>query len=71
MILTHLRDYIIANPHCTKAQLLKGFSLSDDGLDAMLSVWVKKGRLKIITMKEVQKTRYIWLENNEFAIRLL
>lgn len=42
MILTDLKQYIEAHPKCSQAELAKVFNLSEDGVDAMLSVWVKK-----------------------------
>jgi len=43
MILHELKNYIAENGMVTRQELAKHFSLSEDGVDAMLDVWFKKG----------------------------
>ncbi|ENM5832057.1 iron transporter FeoC [Vibrio metoecus] len=43
MILTDLKAAIEAKGSITLQELARRFSLSEDGVDAMLSVWIKKG----------------------------
>ncbi|MGX9417278.1 FeoC-like transcriptional regulator [Vibrio sp. WJH972] len=43
MILQELRSYIEQHGSVTRLQLAKQFKMSEDGVDAMLSVWLKKG----------------------------
>lgn len=43
MILTKLRTAIEEKGNITRQELARRFSLSEDGIDAMLSVWIKKG----------------------------
>ncbi|MCR9386925.1 FeoC-like transcriptional regulator [Vibrio metoecus] len=43
MILTDLKAAIEAKGSITQQELARRFSLSEDGVDAMLSVWIKKG----------------------------
>ncbi|ENM5749531.1 iron transporter FeoC [Vibrio mimicus] len=43
MILTELRAAIEEKGSITRQELARRFSLSEDGVDAMLSVWIKKG----------------------------
>ncbi|ENM5742979.1 iron transporter FeoC [Vibrio metoecus] len=43
MILTDLKAAIEAKGSITRQELARRFSLSEDGVDAMLSVWIKKG----------------------------
>ncbi|ENS5606404.1 iron transporter FeoC [Vibrio mimicus] len=43
MILTELRAAIEEKGSITRRELARRFSLSEDGVDAMLSVWIKKG----------------------------
>ncbi|EEW11259.1 FeoC-like transcriptional regulator [Vibrio mimicus] len=43
MILTKLRTAIEEKGNITRQELARRFSLSEDGVDAMLSVWIKKG----------------------------
>ncbi|WP_394153513.1 FeoC-like transcriptional regulator [Vibrio maritimus] len=45
MILSDLKAYIEANPAVNRQELAKQFSLSEDGVDAMLAVWIRKGKL--------------------------
>ena len=73
MILTDLKQYIETHPKCSQAELAKTFNLSEDGVDAMLSVWVKKGRVKTIVSARPDKSerRYVWLANNEFGITVI
>lgn len=55
MILTELKQHIFDNGSATRRELAKKFTLSEDGVDAMLEMWVKKGQL----------TRMIDLDSNE------
>lgn len=73
MILQALRDFIMAHPNCTKAQLMAAFTLNADGIDAMLAVWVKKGKIQISISKKTneKQVRYRWVENQNLAIRLI
>lgn len=43
MILQQLRDYIEEHGSVTRRELAKQFRLSEDGVDAMLGVWLNKG----------------------------
>lgn len=43
MILTDLKDYIEAQGTVSRTHLAKHFAMSEDGIDAMLGVWIKKG----------------------------
>ncbi len=71
MILLKLRDFIISHPYCTKAQLMKVFSLSEDGIDAMLSIWVKKGKIQINVQSNADenKIQYLWVDDQKLGIR--
>ncbi|MGF1766108.1 FeoC-like transcriptional regulator [Enterovibrio makurazakiensis] len=73
MILDDLRDYISANPQCTLSELAKHFSLSEDGIDAMLNVWVKKGLLKTTISQSSRgvERRYQWVINQELGITVI
>lgn len=65
MILTELKDYVIAHPQCSASELAKQFALSEDGIDAMLAAWVKRGKLKITVSESrgrVEK-RYLWVDD--------
>lgn len=73
MILFALRDYIQAHPNCTLEALAKQFSLSEDGVDAMLSEWIKRGRLKVSVSerKGGQVKHFIWVEGQELGVTVL
>ncbi len=73
MILTDLKQHIEAHPKCSQVELAKAFNLSEDGVDAMLSVWVKRGRVKTIISDRQGKSeyRYIWVANDEFGITVI
>ncbi|MCE0494563.1 FeoC-like transcriptional regulator [Vibrio salinus] len=43
MILHELRNYIAEKGMVTRHELAKQFALSEDGVDAMLDIWLKKG----------------------------
>ncbi|QTH10229.1 FeoC-like transcriptional regulator, partial [Vibrio fluvialis] len=43
MILTELKQAIEAQSGISRKELAKRFALSEDGVDAMLAVWIKKG----------------------------
>jgi putative ferrous iron transport protein C len=43
MILQQLKSYIEENGSVSRTQLAKHFHMSEDGVDAMLSVWLNKG----------------------------
>ncbi|QSA19811.1 iron transporter FeoC, partial [Vibrio furnissii] len=43
MILTELKQAIAAQGGISRKELAKRFALSEDGVDAMLAVWIKKG----------------------------
>ncbi|MEE3880154.1 FeoC-like transcriptional regulator [Vibrio sp. YYF0003] len=45
MILKQLYNYIADNGAVSQSELAKQFGMSEDGADAMLSVWIKKGRI--------------------------
>lgn len=42
MILNELKRYIEENGIVSRSAIAKKFSLSEDGVDAMLAVWIKK-----------------------------
>ncbi|MCJ2375685.1 FeoC-like transcriptional regulator [Vibrio sp. ZSDZ34] len=45
MILSDLKQAIVETPGITRQSLAERFALSEDGVDAMLTVWIKKGVL--------------------------
>ncbi|WP_394210513.1 FeoC-like transcriptional regulator [Enterovibrio calviensis] len=73
MILTELRDYVIANPQCSLTEMAVHFGLSEDGIDAMLSVWVKKGQLKttVSDSRNGVVRQYQWVSDKELGITVI
>ncbi len=45
MILNELKNYIFEKQSASRKELAQKFALSEDGVDAMLEVWLKKGQL--------------------------
>lgn len=45
MILSELKSYVEASGTATRAELAKHFHMSEDGVDAMMNVWVEKGKV--------------------------
>ena len=69
MILDALKEHVKKHPYCTQMQLAKVFLISEDGIEAMMSVLGKKGCLKIILKKEKgnRVTQYCWIEKEEIG----
>ncbi|OLQ85952.1 iron transporter FeoC [Vibrio ponticus] len=72
MILAELKQYIDAQGSASRQELAKQFALSEDGIDAMLSVWVKKGVISrmIDTNKADKVTRVRYSANQANALSL-
>lgn len=45
MILQQLKQYIAQHGRASRKQLAIHFGMSEDGVDAMLAVWVRKGTI--------------------------
>ncbi|MGL6316249.1 FeoC-like transcriptional regulator [Vibrio sp. WXL103] len=45
MILDQLLDHLIQFGPSTQSHLAQNFALSEDGVDAMMAVWIGKGRV--------------------------
>ncbi|MGF1721448.1 FeoC-like transcriptional regulator [Vibrio kyushuensis] len=54
MILTELIEHITKNGTTSRQKLANRFAISEDGVDAMLEVWIKKG--KISRINDTSKT---------------
>lgn len=59
MILTELHQYIDNEGVAARSELASKFGVSEDGVDAMLGVWVKKGKISrlVDTNKHGHTTR--------------
>ncbi|NLS11568.1 iron transporter FeoC [Vibrio sp. SM6] len=62
MILDALLTEISQQNGVTRAELAKLFALSEDGIDAMLAVWIKRGKISRMVdtnrNQEVVRVRY-------------
>ncbi|CZF77579.1 FeoC-like transcriptional regulator [Grimontia marina] len=70
MILFTLRDYIQSHPKCSLKELSKAFALSEDGVEAMLGAWIKRGKLKVTVSERTsgEVRQYIWLDDSELGV---
>ncbi|MDB1123443.1 FeoC-like transcriptional regulator [Vibrio algarum] len=60
MILSELKAFIFEQGSATRTELAKKFALSEDGVDAMLEVWVKKGKLsRLVDLDKKENVRQI------------
>ncbi|HCE2681441.1 TPA: iron transporter FeoC [Vibrio parahaemolyticus] len=62
MILNELYQYIADKGTVSQSELAKQFGMSEDGADAMLSVWIKKGKISRLVdtykARDVMRVRY-------------
>ncbi|MGC3833621.1 FeoC-like transcriptional regulator [Moritella viscosa] len=56
MILTRLKDHLVVNGRTNRTELAKIFGISEDGIDAMLTLWVAKGQ----NINNSQRTSSTW-----------
>lgn len=79
MILTQLKDHLVANGRTSRSALAKQFGLSADGVDAMLDIWIKKGKVSKALTDSASGSRgqdagevwYRWNNESELAITTL
>ena len=67
MILTELHQYIDSQGVAARKDLASKFGMSEDGVDAMLGVWVKKGKISrlVDTNKHGHTTRIRYTINKQ------
>ncbi|MGR5119210.1 FeoC-like transcriptional regulator [Vibrio astriarenae] len=62
MIVSRLFEYIKQNGTVGQAQLAQHFGISADGVDAMLAIWISKGKLTRLVdtspVSQEQRVRY-------------
>ncbi len=76
MILTQLKDHLVANGRTSRSALAQQFGLSADGVDAMLAIWIKKGKVSKALASSASGSRgqdssevwYRWNNESELAI---
>ncbi|MFC1234217.1 FeoC-like transcriptional regulator [Vibrio sp. DW001] len=75
MILSDLKAYIFEQGSVTRTELAKKFALSEDGVDAMLEVWVTKGSLsRIVDLDKrdnVRQIRYRAVHSNDIQMTVI
>lgn len=74
MILAELKKYIFSKGSATRVELAKEFALSEDGVDAMLEMWVKKGMLtRMVDLdanKRVKRVRYRAVNKDDIQLTI-
>ena len=72
MILAELKQYITSKASVSRKELAQEFGLSEDGVDAMMSVWVKKGSISRLVDTDrgdrVKRVRYTLVPDNVIAL---
>ena len=72
MILAELKQYITSKASVSRKELAQEFGLSEDGVDAMMSVWVKKGSISRLVDTDrgdrVKRVRYTLVPDNAIAL---
>ncbi|EGA65545.1 FeoC-like transcriptional regulator [Vibrio brasiliensis] len=72
MILVELKQFIDQQGSASQRDLAKKFGLSEDGVDAMLSVWIRKGVISRLVdtnaAKHVMRVRYAKVDSNALAL---
>jgi len=75
VILSDLKTFIFEQGSATRKELAMKFSLSEDGVDAMLAVWVKKGVLSqmidLDKSKTVRQVRYRAVLANDIQMMVI
>ncbi len=72
MILSELKRYIERTGTATRADIAKTFALTEDGVDAMLAIWIRKNVISRIedTNRYRQVTRVRYTMNGVDALSL-
>lgn len=72
MILNELYQYIADKGTVSQSELAKQFGMSEDGADAMLSVWIKKGKISRLVdtnkARDVMRVRYAVTKQDELSL---
>ncbi|OAN18486.1 ferrous iron transport protein C [Photobacterium jeanii] len=79
MILQQLKNYIEQHGRTRRRDLANHFGMSEDGVDAMLAVWVQKGKIgkELVgcdsdsCCQSAQEVWYRQLQSNELAITVM
>ena len=77
MILTRLKEHLVANGKTERAALAKTFAISEDGIDAMLALWIAKGKISKAVSERPRLGQlncdvwYRWNEESELAVTVI
>ncbi|WED24015.1 FeoC-like transcriptional regulator [Vibrio sp. JC009] len=75
MIVSQLKAYIEQHSGASRTDLAKRFALSEDGVDAMLEIWIKKGEISRITdtsrKRVLPQVRYRSIGKNNIAVNII
>jgi putative ferrous iron transport protein C len=75
LILAELKAFIFEQGSSTRKEMAKKFALSEDGIDAMLALWVNKGQLsRIVDLDksgEVRQVRYRAVQENDIQMTII
>ncbi len=69
MILDQLKEYIQQRGPVSQKQLATHFHLTEDGVQAMLEVWIVRGQL--IVSQSKSDTLYRWKKDGELGLKVL
>jgi len=66
MIISQLKEYIEQHKGASRKELAKHFALSEDGVDAMLDLWSRRGVIsKVISTDKVGTIRQVQYRVND------
>lgn len=72
MILTQLKQHIEQHGCVSRKDLAKQFHLSEDGVEAMLSIWISKGKVSRLVdtndKQRVTRIRYRYLARHQLPM---
>ncbi len=75
MILERLKHYIATNGRVEREKLAREFALSEDGVDAMLTPWIKRGEIVKHTSTSKQgkilKIEYVIAEQGAIPLQVI
>ncbi|GIC77569.1 FeoC-like transcriptional regulator [Moritella sp. F3] len=77
MILTRLKDHLVVNGKTSRAELAKKFAISEDGIDAMLALWIAKGKISTTISERPRLGQlksdvcYRWNAESELSIKVI
>ena len=76
MILRELGDYLAAQQKVSRRDLARHFATDEEAMDAMLGVWMRKGRIRKVSQSGCsgrccgarEETQYEWLPEGQIGL---